>query len=468
MILDVIKFTFIILSNFILFRKILNLSLTIKQKILCSFYSILLAIVAVLLNQLYIGLDLCAIIVLSPILFSLSYKQNLTTTIPTSILSIAMGYVVNFIALVLAIPLTLTLGVAMSYNYVFNLISYIFIGIISLILIFLVFKIKNFKQGFAFFYTGSNTEVPLILSLGIIFIYTFFRFGQIHSLHLFIIILVFIFVIALSLYISNERQIISYHNMQVKEREIEALKNELNIQQDNIQYVNNINSNLDKIIHKDNKLIPAMEFAVQELLLSYDHEKAMQLLKELNCISNERKGILTNYEHNSVAIANLKNARINSIVNYMHKNANEQNITFNFTYFGDISKLVNNISSEDDLCTLIADIVENALISCRYQTEKNVFLSIEAFSNNYSISVYDSGELFSMEILKKLGKKRVTTHKKDGGTGIGLMTTFEILKKYNASFSIDETINNPQYTKCVSITFDSKHTHTYNGGPLYT
>ena len=93
-------------------------------------------------------------------------------------------------------------------------------------------------------------------------------------------------------------------------------------------------------------------------------------------------------------------------------------------------------------------------------------ITINAFQEKCNFVIYDSGEYFSKDVLKKLGKKRATTHKKDGGTGIGLMTTFEILKKYNASFSIDETINNPQYTKCVAITFDDKHTHTYNGEPL--
>ena len=72
--------------------------------------------------------------------------------------------------------------------------------------------------------------------------------------------------------------------------------------------------------------------------------------------------------------------------------------------------------------------------------DKYVFLSIEASPNKYTISVFDSGDFFSKEVIKRLGKKRYTTHKDTGGSGIGMMTVFELLKIYNASFSINEKI----------------------------
>ena len=83
--------------------------------------------------------------------------------------------------------------------------------------------------------------------------------------------------------------------------------------------------------------------------------------------------------------------------------------------------------------------------------------------NKPVISVYDSGNNFSKEVIKHLGKRRYTTHKDSGGTGIGLMNTFKLLKEYNASFSIEENIDNPSYTKIVSIIFDKNGTKTYNG-----
>ncbi|MCD8025383.1 MAG: hypothetical protein LUF33_00165, partial [Clostridiales bacterium] len=42
-----------------------------------------------------------------------------------------------------------------------------------------------------------------------------------------------------------------------------------------------------------------------------------------------------------------------------------------------------------------------------------------------------------------------------GVSGIGLMTTFELLKKYNGSFELDEALHSDVYRKKVSICFDN-------------
>ena len=77
-----------------------------------------------------------------------------------------------------------------------------------------------------------------------------------------------------------------------------------------------------------------------------------------------------------------------------------------------------------------------------------------------------------------LGIKRITTHKDSGGTGIGLSSTYNLCKKYNASFVITEDINSENttfsdtnyndsisekasskditFTKKVSVVFDGK------------
>ena len=53
-----------------------------------------------------------------------------------------------------------------------------------------------------------------------------------------------------------------------------------------------------------------------------------------------------------------------------------------------------------------------------------------------------------------MGKIRYTTHGDSGGSGIGLMTAFEILRTCKASFLLDECINNTPYSKVISICFD--------------
>ncbi len=466
MIENIIIYYFIIISSLIIFRKILNLQHKKSKNILFIVYPLVIAALSALANLTYNGLDLCVIYILSYTFHLFTYRKSFEFTMLSTIISIAISIFLYVIAVIATIPIALILGNALSYNNVFLFISILIIGLLELSFSYLVFRIKPFKQGFPFLHEKNNSQISLFLSVGILFIFFFYRFGQIRSIHLLITIIVFICVIGIALYITNERQIAYHHFINTKDREISALLYELTLQNNRLINLSTQNDELGKLVHKDNKLIPSMELALQDVLTSYSPKKAKDMLEQLNTIFCERKGILTHYETNHITIANFESIRLNSIINYMHKSAIDSDISFHFSHIGDVSRLIDNIISEEDLCTLIADIVENAIIACKDVDERNLFLSIEATSNSYSFSVYDSGEPFSIDVIKRLGKKRYTTHKSTRGTGIGLMTTFEILQKLNASFTIDENPDYSPYTKYVSISFDNQFMHTYNGKAL--
>lgn len=75
----------------------------------------------------------------------------------------------------------------------------------------------------------------------------------------------------------------------------------------------------------------------------------------------------------------------------------------------------------------------------------------------YELSIYDTGVEFDIPTLLKLGTEPITTHKNDGGSGLGFMTTFETLKSCKASLVIEEydaAVTN--YTKSVTVRFDGK------------
>jgi len=56
-------------------------------------------------------------------------------------------------------------------------------------------------------------------------------------------------------------------------------------------------------------------------------------------------------------------------------------------------------------------------------------------------------------VLEKLGQQRITTHKNEGGSGIGMMTVCEICRKYYASLRIIP-IKDDIFSKSVSVIFD--------------
>ena len=80
------------------------------------------------------------------------------------------------------------------------------------------------------------------------------------------------------------------------------------------------------------------------------------------------------------------------------------------------------------------------------------------FSNEneiLKIFVFDSGQNFNIDFFKYFGMFKYTSRKKKGGSGIGTMSTIELCKNYNASYTINENVDS-DFTKYVSIEFDGK------------
>ena len=207
---------------------------------------------------------------------------------------------------------------------------------------------------------------------------------------------------------------------------------------------------LSKIIHKDNKLLAALELSTRELLTDTASEKAQSLLQELNRFSKERSETLHAYESGPAALPETGLFSVDTMIRYLHQRTLKHKIEFQLNLEGELAGIT-DVICEQDLCTIIADLGENAIIATRESEIKNIRLSMERKPDGYALYFYDSGEPFAKEVLENLGKKRYTTHAETGGSGIGLMTTSELVAKYHGAFYItDEEIPEP-YTKCVVV-----------------
>ena len=67
---------------------------------------------------------------------------------------------------------------------------------------------------------------------------------------------------------------------------------------------------------------------------------------------------------------------------------------------------------------------------------------------------------FETEVLRYMGRRRITTRTGKGGSGIGLMTLFKIIRNTGASFVLEEFPCSEEtdagYTKAIRIVFDGK------------
>ncbi|MDE6411349.1 MAG: hypothetical protein K2L02_02290 [Clostridia bacterium] len=110
-----------------------------------------------------------------------------------------------------------------------------------------------------------------------------------------------------------------------------------------------------------------------------------------------------------------------------------------------------------DIHVLLHYLCDNATISALGLPKAKVRVEIGTVDQKPLIRIYDSGKAFDEAVLAKLGLEQITTRAGAGGSGIGLFTVFEILRKYGASFTLDEAPEKDGFTKLIEIVFDGRH-----------
>lgn len=403
--------------------------------------------------------------VISLIIFVVKiYKISLNSAITTSIISVGFSfltfYVAAFPGATVAFILRFILpGVSISFLTIIGLIAS---SVIQMLLVIIPFRIKRFRKGMPFLVEYGASDVGVYISFTSLVSASFLSNNENSAIEKFVPFIL-ILISGMMVLFWWQKKLNKKYIDKVKAQEIQALQETITQQETEIEKLKHHNNELSKIIHKDNKLIPALEYAVRQYLLTVESEtdsaarlvKGKSLLSQIESVSKERTGIITSYESNSKRLPSTGVLSIDSLLMYMLQRSKEQQIDFNLSLSGSVKYLIDNIATEQDINTLLADLIENAIIATKKCVPRNILVHIGIADNCYSIGIFDNGIAFTRETIKDIGLKRTTTHAGEGGSGIGLMTTFEILKKHKASFVIEDIADNVLYTKNVSVCFDN-------------
>lgn len=329
--------------------------------------------------------------------------------------------------------------------------------ILQLLLIQIPFSFKRTKKGMPFLIYPSYAFPGAILSLIILLFATLVNITSKTVLFLIPVGLLYLTIILFYIYWRNS--LTKTYIDKLNTKNIENLNITLQEQQLKIQQLEAENERLARIIHKDNKLIPSMQNAVQTYLQSVSEnakikQTGLDLITELNQLSYERKGLLTNSGENLEELQKCGILRIDNLLLYMQKKAWNDNIHLTVSYSCDMKMLITQIIDENTLHTMLADLIENAIIATKHNHGHHIMLSIDVISNSYAINLLDSGTPFSKDVLMQFGKEAITTHADESGSGIGLMELYQTLTKHRASLYIDELCDTGLYTKKISVVFN--------------
>lgn len=455
-----LKYIFINLTTCFLYVKISNFkSLTIKNKLMiystCIILSIIISACSTFINLPY--LLLISYIILSLLCsYITKYKLN------HSIVIIFVSYAITLTLYELTIFISLLICLPLLHLDSRNPFILIFAISLEVLLIHLIFKIKRFKNGLSFFKDREHSYKLAIFLSGITMLIVVnlgnYKSNSINELSLLGLIL-----ILLSMFIwIKEKITLHYKSLLVKDT-IENLQNELNEQIHINQIMKDEIEKLSTINHKFSSRISALELYVENLPYNASSDivstnniiEAKKLIHSLSAeFSDEMNiNIQNNFLINKTGILSIDN-----ILDYFKTKCLNKNISFNVIVKRNIKYEMQKSISLNLLEILISDIINNAIIAINHSTNKNNKILVQFDNSDYlEFCVYDTGIEFEIDTLVKLGKEQITTHKYDGGSGIGFITTFETLSKTNGSFIIEEYKNDKcEYSKCLIFKFDNK------------
>jgi signal transduction histidine kinase len=461
MIESILKYFAIVYASRYFYSKIQNLTTTRMQKIADIIFSLLLALIIHFIRLVFPPITFL-LIVLCAIGYSfLFFNQSNYATIISNLISIGMSNILSLFTLMIC-SFSSVLIRRVFPKYEKNLLLY-FSAFLILQFLFmqLPFRSSRLKKGIPFISNAKFSSIGIILSVISILSASIFKPDSQLSAEL-IILLLIISICGIFLIFWWRNRITEKYVKEVNKRAFDALKNELMQKDKEILSLQKENDELSSIIHKDNKLIPAMELSVNELFesaikASSSSEwiaQAKQIHHRLQTMASERSGILKTYERKTQPFPKTNILSIDSLMLYMFNRASKQNIHFDLNLIGDFSTLIDHAEFESDLLTMLADITENAILATNHSEKKNIEITLSN-TTYFSITIQDSGIPFSNTIIKNLGIKRTTTHKNEGGSGIGLMTLWILSKKYHATIQIKEHKDN-LFQKSISILFNEE------------
>ena len=452
--IDVIKIFVIIICTYYIETKILNKKVSNKVNIILIGIFVIVTVFSKVIKDFY-GFTyyvIFMILILGSIIVKI-YKKSITQAIVSIIMSFSVSYIIFcFSTIISFIPKKI-------FNINKNFLSLTLILLIYSLMIYLFSKIKRFSKGISFLKNNivdSYFDI-IILNISVITIFCIIlisNYAKSITAKLGFGLIIF----SIIMFITIQKSLQLYYKQKLQEREVEEIKKELKNKETEIKELEKENLKLNKKNHSIAHKQKSLEYELEQMVLNNQIVDRNHVRDKIEKLSKEMQN-----ETISIELTKTKINEIDNMLKYMQSECVKNKIDFQLQINGNIHHMVNTYIGKEELEILIADLIKNAIIAINHSKNinKSILVRLGIIDGAYSLYVYDSGIEFEIDTLINLGIKPSSTHEKDGGTGMGLMNTFDTLKKYKASLIIDEYGKpvNDNFTKVIKIIFDNKNVY---------
>ena len=384
----------------------------------------------------------------------IKYRLSLITTL----ISLSISFAVLLTSVFLS-----NLFIRFAFGAINLMVALILSAILTGIILFSFFRIRRFRKGFSFLRSEESGIIGVALSGVILFVLVLINQGLSEEIGWWLFGGVILCIIGHVIW--YRLSLSKLYRKRVKERNTQEYERIISKKDELIQKLQTDNDTMSKILHRDNKLLPALHDAVTLIMANTENTQpeAELVFERINLFMQERTNLINPIINSTSIQLNSGNHLVDSIINHMAAKASQEGITLKADIKCDAS-ILNEVGIVAlDFETLLADLIDNAIHATQNSECKYIDVSFAKIDGIYTLAVRDSGILFEADTLANLGHKPITTRMHEGGSGVGFMTIFGILRTCGASITIKEHVPKAcKFTKTISIRFDNNNSFIFN------
>ena len=454
-----IKHLFIYLCCIYIYCHLLNIRIKCCcQKCLFIICSLCLSFITFIL-KLYLPevANIIPVLLLWIILCHISFQPQITFV--ATIISFATSHgafiISGLILVLLELPFRNTESSLPYFIFVF------LTGIFAFFTVYLLFRIKRFSSGMPFLTKTTFVNISTFICLFFLSLLSYIQLTDYYQIWFVRLMTCLLFASLAALIFWWQAQLTKSYLHKLQLLELESLRKELEETTKEMEHLKKQNEELGRLVHKDNKLIPALETAVTDFLSADGAEKnkalGASLILQLKELSGSRREIL-----DEVSAARSRHfatgiPALDTLLDYFDRRAEARKMEFTVNIAPNLAAYVPSKISSEDITHLLADLLENAIIAVAPCASRKIRLQIYPYRKWFVIELSDTGIPFQEKSLLQFGIQQLTTHESSGGSGIGLMDIWKLKEKYHASIHITEYRDTAPFSKRITFLLDHRN-----------